>query len=238
LIWVRSLAFTVAFYAMSTVVALLMIPLFVMPRRWTTAVLMVWGHMTTILLRLVCGVKVEVRGRENLPRGAALIAAKHQCMFDIFGSFAFLPDACFVLKKELMVIPFFGWYAVKAGMIVVDRDAGASAVRKLVADARDRFKDARQLVIFPEGTRKAPGEAPDYKPGIAGIYRDLGDMPVIPLALNTGVHWPAHGFLRHPGTIVFEFLPAIPAGLKRGEFMRELETRIETASNALVAEGV
>ncbi|MFA7262586.1 MAG: lysophospholipid acyltransferase family protein [Caulobacter sp.] len=237
MILVRSLTFTLAYYLYSTLVALAMIPLFLAPRRWVTHVLTWYGAGTTLLLRVICNIRVEIRGREHLPKGAALIAAKHQCMFDIFGGFAFLPDACFVTKKELMVIPFLGWYATKGGMIVVDRDGHASALRKLVADARDRFRDARQLVIFAEGTRKAPGAEPDYKPGIAALYRDL-EMPVIPMALNTGVHWPAHGVLRYPGTIVFEFLPPIPAGLKRGEFMRELETRIETASNALIAEGL
>lgn len=237
MIWIRSLAFSLYFYLLSTIVAIAMTPLFLAPRHWTTATLTVWGRAVTVGLRLICGVRVEVRGREHLPRGAALIAAKHQCMFDIFGSFAFLPDACFVLRKELMVIPFFGWYAAKGGMIVVDREGHSNALRKLVRDARDRFAHARQLVIFPEGTRKAPGEPPAYKPGIAALYREL-DMPVIPLALNTGVHWPAHGFKRFPGTIVFEFLPPIPPGLKRGEFMRELESRIESASDALVAEGL
>ena len=237
MILLRSLAFTAAFYLFSTLTALAMIPLFLAPRRWTTWALTYYGKGATLLLRVICDIKVEVRGREHLPKGAALIAGKHQCMFDIFGSFAFLPDSCFVTKKELMVIPFLGWYARKGGMIVVDREGHATALRKLVADARDRFKDARQLVIFAEGTRVTPGAPPAYKPGIAAIYRDL-DMPVIPMALNTGVHWPAHGFMRYPGTIVFEFLPAIPAGLKRGEFMRELETRIETASNALIAEGL
>ncbi|MFZ5670817.1 MAG: lysophospholipid acyltransferase family protein [Pseudomonadota bacterium] len=237
MIWIRSLVFSLYFYLLSTVVAIAMTPLFLAPRHWTTAMLTVWGRAVTLGLRGICGIRVEVRGRQHLPAGAALIAAKHECMFDIFGSFAFLPDACFVLKKELMVIPFFGWYASKGGMIVVDREGHATALRKLVKDARDRFAHARQLVIFPEGTRKAPGDAPDYKPGIAALYREL-DMPVIPLALNTGVHWPAHGFKRYPGTIVFEFLPAIPPGLKRGEFMRELESRIETACNALEAAGV
>ena len=237
MILVRSLTFTAAYYFYSTLVALLMIPLFLAPRAWVTHVLRWYGAGTTVLLRLICNIRVEVRGRENLPKGAALIAAKHQCMFDVFGGFALLPDGCFVTKKELMWIPFLGWYARKAGMVVVDREGHANALRKLVADTRDRFKAARQLVIFAEGTRKAPGATPDYKPGIAALYRDL-EMPVIPMALNTGVHWPAHGVLRYPGTIVFEFLPAIPPGLKRGEFMREMETRIEAATNALIADGL
>lgn len=237
MILVRSLIFSIAFYLFFTLTALLMIPLFLAPRAWVTRALSWYGMGVTFLLRVICDIRVEVRGREHLPRGAVLIAAKHQCMFDIFGAFAFLPDSCFVTKKELMWIPFLGWYATKGGMIVVDRQGHATALRKLVADARDRFKAARQLVIFAEGTRKAPGAPPDYKPGIAALYRDL-EMPVVPMALNTGVHWPAHGIKRYPGTIVFEFLPAIPPGLKRGEFMREMETRIETASNALIAEGL
>lgn len=237
MILIRSLAFMVAFYAYSTLVALAMTPLFLAPRRWVTWTLVFWGKGSTWLLRVICGVRVEIRGREHLPRGAVLIAAKHQCMFDIFGTFAFLPDACFVLKKELVNIPFFGWYALKGGMIVVDREGHSAALKKLVADAKDRLRHARQLVIFPEGTRRDPGAPPAYKPGIAALYREL-DVPVVPMALNAGVHWPAHGFLRHPGVIVFEFLPPIPAGLKRGEFMRELETRIETAGAALIAEGI
>jgi len=235
LIWIRSIAFTIAFYLYSTIVALLMVPLFACPRAWTTRALTLHGKGVVFLLRWLANIRFEVRGLENLPRGAALVAGKHHAFFDIFGSFTVMPDACFVLKKELAWVPFVGWYATKADMIVVDRSAHSTALRKLVRDAKDRFSNARQLVIFPEGTRKAPGDEPDYKPGIAALYREL-EMPVIPLALNTGCHWPAHGFKRYPGTIIFEFLPAIPAGLKRGEFMRELESRIETASNALLAE--
>jgi len=122
-------------------------------------------------------------------------------------------------------------------MIAVDRDGHAAALKKLVRETRERMGEDRQVLIFPEGTRKDPGAAPDYKPGIAALYRDLG-MPCTPMATNSGVHWPAHGLKRHPGTVVFEFLEPIPAGLKRAEFMKELQVRIETASNALLAEGL
>ena len=235
MIWVRSLLFTAAFYLYSTICALLMAPLLLGPRRWVSAALTLHGKGVVLLLRLIAGIRFEVRGLENLPAGAALVAGKHHAFFDIFGSFTVMPSACFVLKKELSWVPFVGWYANKARMIVVDRSAHSAALRKLVRDAKDRFTEARQLVIFPEGTRKTPGDAPDYKPGIAALYREL-EMPVVPMALNTGCHWPAHGFKRYPGTIIFEFLPAIPAGLKRGEFMRELESRLEAASDALIAE--
>src|SRR3546814_691246 len=129
--------------------------------------------------------------------------------------------------------PFFGWYASKARMIVVDRAGQASALRKMVAEAKLRFADGRQLVIFPEGTRGEPGVPGDYKPGIAALYREL-EVAVHPVATNAGVHWPRHGFLRKPGTIVFEYLEPIPPGLKRAEFMRLLQTRIETASMELL----
>jgi len=142
-------------------------------------------------------------------------------------------DPTYILKRELMWIPFFGWYAQKARMIVVDRAGHATALRKMVAEAKVRFADGRQLVIFPEGHRGEPGVAGDYKPGIAALYREL-DVPVHPVATNAGVHWPAHGFKRKPGTIVYEYLEPIPPGLKRAEFMRILEDRIETASTALL----
>jgi 1-acyl-sn-glycerol-3-phosphate acyltransferase len=196
-----------------------------------------WSRVVTWLLRVICDIRVEVRGRQYLPTGSALIASKHLCMFDVFGAFAFLPDSCYVARDSLMRIPFFGWYLLKTGMITVDRGGHSKALRKLVTDAKDRLARARQVVIFPEGTRGEPGVAGEYKPGVAALYRELG-LPCTPLALNTGVHWPAHGFIRKPGTIVFEFLEPIPAGLKRAEFMRTLEDRIETASNALLAEGL
>lgn len=237
MIWLRSLLFVAVFYLWSTLAAFLMLPTLALPRAACAWSLRAWGRVVTLLLRLICGVRVEVRGRQYLPTGAALIASKHQCMFDIFGTFAFLPDSCFISRKEFMRIPFFGWYIWKTRMIVIDREGQAKALKKMVADSRDRLKHERQIVIFPEGHRGEPGVAGDYKPGVAALYREL-DMPCGLLALNTGVHWPAHGFLRKPGTIVFEFLEPIPAGLKRAEFMRTLQDRLEAASNALLAEGL
>jgi len=158
-------------------------------------------------------------------------------MFDVFSQFVWLPDSCWVMKKELMWIPFFGWYAQKTQMIIVDREGGSAALKRMVKDALVRFADNRQLVIFPEGHRGEPGVAGDYKPGVAALYREL-NVPCVPVATNSGVHWPAHGFLRKPGTIVFEFLEPIPPGLKRATFMDTLKTRIETASDGLLAEGL
>jgi 1-acyl-sn-glycerol-3-phosphate acyltransferase len=207
--------------------------LLVCPWRWTLVGFRIWTHGVFVLLRVCCNIKVELRGRENMPKGRAIVAPKHQTMFDVFAQFAWLDDASFVMRKELMRIPFFGWYAAKGGMIVLDREGGSAALRKLIADARDRLKDVRPIVIFPEGHRGEPGVAGQYHPGVAGLYRDL-ELTCCPVATNSGVHWPASGFLRKPGVIVFEYLEPIPAGMKRGEFMRLLQERIETASTALL----
>jgi 1-acyl-sn-glycerol-3-phosphate acyltransferase len=237
MIWIRSLAFTAAFYVWSAGVAIVAMPILLGPRRWTMALLRVWAAVLMWMTRVIAGVKTEFRGLEHLPTGAALIAGKHQCMYDTMAPFAFLHDGALVMKKELLAIPLYGWIALRGGNIAIDREGAATALKALVKDARERFAENRQVLIFPEGTRMAPGSPPDYKPGIAALYRELG-LPCHLMATNSGVHWPAHGFIRKPGTIVFEFLPPIPAGLKRGEFMRELEARLEGASNALIASGI
>ena len=237
MILLRSFLFSAFFYLWSLLVCLIMLPILFGPRKVLMGGLRIWSGVTLAGLRLICNVRVEIRGLEHLPSGGGLIAAKHQCMLDTIAPFTVMNDGCLVMKKELTRIPFYGWYAMAARMVVVDREGHAAALRKLVEESRARFAAGRQLLIFPEGHRMEPGEAPDYKPGIAGLYRDL-QMPCVPMATNSGVHWPAHGFIRRPGVVVFEFLEPIPAGLKRGAFMSELQTRIETASNALMASGI
>ena len=229
----RSLLFVALFYLWSLIFSICAIPLLIAPSSWMARALPIWTHGILFLLRAICGIKVEIRGKQHIPTGPALVAPKHQNMLDVFAEFAVLPHSIYVMKKELVWIPFLAWYGLKLGCIVVDRDAHAKALRKMVADAKLRFQKSRQLVIFPEGSRGEPGVAGDYKPGIAALYRDL-DVPVHPVATNSGVHWPKHGFLRKPGLIVFEYLEPIQPGLKRGEFMRILEERIETASNKLL----
>jgi 1-acyl-sn-glycerol-3-phosphate acyltransferase len=233
MILIRSLIFVALFYLWSGAAVIVLFPVLLGPRAWTMKVMSGWAAGFTWLLRVVCDVRVEIRGRENLPTGAALVAAKHQCMFDALGALAIYPDACFVTKRELFTIPFFGWYTARAGMIAVDRGGHSKALRKLVADARRRMAEDRQLVIFPEGTRMPPGETGKYQPGVAALYREL-NLPCTPVATNSGTHWPAHGFIRRPGVIVVEFLEPIPAGLNRAFFMRTLEERIEPASAALL----
>ncbi len=230
---VRSLIFTLWLYLSMPLFAVVLSPALLMPHGAAMGVIKLWSRFVLFGLRWIAGVRVEVRGLEHRPTGPALIAAKHQGMLDVVAPFAFLDDPCFVLKKELMPLPFFGWFAWKTKMIAVDRAAHAKALKDMVRQTRARLADNRQILIFPEGTRTAPGEPADYKPGVAAIYRDV-DAPCWPVATNSGVHWPAHGFKRYPGTVVFEFLPPIPAGLKRAEFMKQLESRIEGASTALL----
>jgi 1-acyl-sn-glycerol-3-phosphate acyltransferase len=235
LIHLRSFLFQLFFWLWSATMAILMLVTLALPRPINRAAMRLWSQGVILGLRVLAGVRVEVRGQ--VPSGPALIAAKHQSMFDVFSQFAILPDACFVMKKELLMVPLFGWHGLKARMIVVDRDGHSAALKKLVRDSVDRMKETRQVVIFPEGTRGKVGEPGDYKPGIAALYREL-ELPVTPLALNCGQHWLHKSLLVQPGVIVFEYLPPIPAGLKRGEFMRELQTRIDGATKALEDEHI
>jgi 1-acyl-sn-glycerol-3-phosphate acyltransferase len=230
---IRSLAYVALFYLWTAFVSLIFTPILLGPSRWSLAMFHMWGRGVIALLR-ICDIRVEVRGREHIPTGPAIVAPKHQCMLDVFAQFTWLPGSVFVMKKELGWIPWFGWYAAKVGTIDIDRSGHSTALKKMVAEAKAMFAKRRQVVIFPEGTRGPPGVPGVYKPGVAALYRDL-DVPVYPVATNSGVHWPAHGFMRKPGTIVFEYLEPIPPGLKRAEFMRLLEERIETASAKLLS---
>ena len=234
---VRGLLYGLWLYGLTAVLSVVFLPLLALPRDALRRGIHLWSHLAIWGLKVIGGVRLEVRGVERLPEGPLLIAAKHQSMFDIIPPFAAMHDPIFVMKKELMRIPLFGWMCRKAEMVEVDRGAAAQAMRKLIIDARDRLKDPRQLVIYPEGTRQAPGSAPDYKPGVAGIYRDL-NLVCVPIATNSGVHLDVHGLPKSRGTVVLEVLEPIPPGLKRADFMRLLQERIETASDALLAEGL
>jgi 1-acyl-sn-glycerol-3-phosphate acyltransferase len=233
MLFVRSLIFAGLFYLWWAIFAIAMLPLLLCPRSWLVGPIRFQGRVVMILLRLTCGVRVEFRGLENLPTGAALIGAKHQCMFDTIAPMTVFEDSAYVLRDSLLRIPFFGWYALKSGMIPIDRDGHASALRRMLQAAKACIRDGRQVVIFPEGTRLPPGVTGEYKPGVAALYRALG-VACVPMATNSGVHWPAHGLTRRPGLIVYEFLEPIPPGLERREFMRLLEERTEAGSKALL----
>jgi len=205
------------------------------PRRWAMAGLAAHGRATVWLLRVICGTRMEVRGHEKLLPGPVIVAAKHQAAWDTFALISLMRDPALVMKAELLSIPLYGAFCRKFELIPIQRELGPAALRQLAREARLRAAEGREIVIFPEGTRKAPAAPPDYKPGILFLYQDL-KVPVCPLALNSGVFWPRHSFLRYPGTIVAEFLDPIPPGLPRQEFMDRLKQAIEGASERLLIE--
>lgn len=194
-----------------------------------------WARGVGWLLERVVGIETEVRGAEHIPRGPAIVAAKHQSAWDTIMFHEILPEPAYILKLELRRIPLYGWLTQATGSITVDRAGGARALKKLVSDSRAALEKGRQLVIFPEGRRGAPGTRLPYQPGVAALYAHL-DAAVVPVALNSGLFWGRRSFIKRPGRVVVEFLPPIPPGLDRREMLAELERRIETASAALAAD--
>ena len=231
---VRSLLFNVLFYVNIIVRMTVALPTILLPRHFLLGVLRRYSRSSLWLLRVTCGVTVEWRGREKIPEGACIVACKHQSFWETFALFEVLRDPTYVLKRELMWLPLFGWLARKARMIPIDRGARVTSLARMTAATRREIADARQIVIFPEGTRQAPGASPRYMPGVAYLYSEIG-LPCVPVALNSGQFWT--GFVKNPGTIVLAFLEPIPTGMKRREFMAELQQRIETATAELLAEG-
>ena len=205
------------------------------PRRWMQGAVRFWTNVLRMGLKVIVGLELDVRGRDNLPRGACVIASKHQSALDTFVFYLLLNDPNYVMKKELMRIPVWGWHARKCGAISIDRDGGAGALKQMLRDTDDRMARGRQVILFPEGTRTAPGARQPYNPGIAAVYARI-QAPVVPVALNSGLFWGRRSFNKKPGVITVEFLPPMPFGLDRAQFMSELENRIETATDKLVAE--
>ena len=233
--YVGSALFAGWMFASAIGLGLVCLPLLLGPPRTAMVPIRLWARSQFWALRRLVGASVEVRGRERLPTGAYLLASKHQSMLDTLVAMTLTPWPCIVLKRELMWIPIFGWYAAKAQMIVLDRAGRPGDVRQMLEAARRALADGRQVLIYPEGTRREPGAQPAYKGGVGLIYKDL-EAVCAPVATNSGMIWPAHGLLKHPGRAVFEVLPAIASGHPRKLFMAELEGRIEDASAALLAE--
>ncbi|MBB2960447.1 1-acyl-sn-glycerol-3-phosphate acyltransferase [Methylobacterium sp. R2-1] len=231
----RSLAFNLSFYVATALIAILGLPAFV-TRKGVIRVAQFWGRTVLFLLRVVGGTRVEFRGLENIPKGPLLVAAKHQSALETLALTIPFDDFGYVLKRELMWVPVVGWYFARGGMVPIDRSKGTRAMAAMNKAAAQAISDGRQLIIFPEGTRRPAGAPPAYKQGASHLYTAL-NVPCLPVALNTGLYWRRRGFRRMPGTTVIEFLPVIPPGLTRAAFLKELQNRIETASDALLAEG-
>jgi 1-acyl-sn-glycerol-3-phosphate acyltransferase len=238
-IFAQSLLFNGLFYANLLVHMIVALPTLVLPYPALRAFIRSYARTSLWLLRVICGTKVSWRGTDNIPPGSCIVACKHQSAWETFALYAVLDDPIYILKRELMWIPLFGWYTWKAGLIPVDRSAGMAALARMTARAQRALAGPRprQLVIFPEGTRRAPGAAPSYKPGIVHLFSRAG-MPCVPAALNSGLFWPRRSLQRLPGTIVVEFLPAVPAGFARTEFLPHLQDAIEAASARLLGSGI
>ncbi len=235
-LYFRSLCFNIAFYLVLLCFLIFGLPVFLFPHPWALSAMRLWARTCFVLMSYIAGISIEIRGREHIPPGALLVASKHQSLWETFALVTLFDDPAMVLKKELAYIPLFGWFALKFKFIAVDRGAHFSALKNMIGQAKRAKEDERQIIIFPEGTRKAPGAEPDYKPGIAALYSALA-IPCLPVALNSGLYWPRRSFLRHPGTIIVDILPPIEPGLTRKTFMQQLETDTETATEKIVAEG-
>jgi 1-acyl-sn-glycerol-3-phosphate acyltransferase len=234
LIFLRSLVFNILFYVFFLLWSLVALPTFVLPRAAMLKVASWWARTNILLMRAICGIKVEFRGVEKIPKGPLIVASKHQSMWETISLLRFFEAPFFVVKRELKFIPIFGLFIIKTDMVAIDRSKGGRAMLAVMRRAEQEVKHGRQFVIFPEGTRTAPGAPPHYKAGIGLIYADCG-VPVLPVALNSGLFWPRRTFMRYPGTLVVEFLDPIPPGLKRDEFLKRVESTIEEATNRIVA---
>jgi 1-acyl-sn-glycerol-3-phosphate acyltransferase len=235
MIWAKSLAFNFAFFAWTVFAGTIGLPFLIAPRAVTMQFGRFWARVVLVLLRVIVGLNHEIRGLDRVPLGACIVAMKHQSAWDTMIPLVLFRDHAAVAKRELLLLPFYGWYAARAGSISVDRKAGASALRRLVAAARPVAAEGRPIVIFPEGTRVALGARLAYQPGVAALYQALA-VPLVPAAVNSGVFWGRRSFIKRPGTIVLEFLEPIPPGWPRRRVMGELEQRIETATAALLRE--
>lgn len=233
--FIRSLLFNISFYLSTIVWMLIAIPTFAMPYWGIVGIAKLWGRTNLVLLRIICGIRVEFRGLEKLPPGGFIAAIKHQSAWDTFALLWMFRDPTFILKRELQWIPLFGWYTIKGRMIAVNRSGGAQALADMNARAGDEMRHGRQIVIFPEGTRRAAGAEPRYKYGVAHIY-DAGGVPCVPIALNSGLFWPRRTFMRYPGTVLVEVQDPIAPGLPKDEFFARLQNAIETATARLIAE--
>ncbi len=235
----RSIAFTFCLIFGSLFLSILLLPLLLLPQKiCVPLVSTLYSGMISFFERTVLGLKLELRGLENLPEGSDyIIAAKHQSAYETLKIpfMARIKHPVIVLKKELIYLPVWGFYPPRMGLIAIDRSTGPQALQQMIAGARRGFQQGRPLAIFPEGTRRAVGAAPDYKPGLAKIYRDL-KVPVVPMALNSGVFWGRNKFFKKGGTVVFEFLPALPADMPPLKMMAALEEQTEAATARLVAE--
>lgn len=231
--WVRSLLFVIQIYIMMLVIGLAYFPWALVSRNGAMAGCHAWANWVRLTAPFMIGLKIEVRGTP--PTDEVLVAGKHQSFLDIILIFSEIPAGKFIMKKQILYTPIIGQYGARIGCVAVDRGKRTEAIKKMVRDVAAGQAHPGQLIIYPQGTRIAPGVKAPYKIGTGVLYRETG-QDVAPVACNVGMFWPKAGIMKYPGTAVIEFLPRIPAGLELDEFMERLEREIEVASDALMKE--
>ncbi|MDE1902016.1 MAG: 1-acyl-sn-glycerol-3-phosphate acyltransferase [Alphaproteobacteria bacterium] len=229
-----SLWFNIVFYSANLVMSLAQMGVLLFPRPVIVRAVYIWLGTVAWVEKYLGGISFRVIGRDNIPKGACIIAAKHQSEWETFKIHLLVDDPAIVLKQELLNIPVIGWYMKRSGSIPIDRAGRTRTVSAMITAARKAAAEGRPIVIFPEGTRVAVGETRPYKSGVAALYQDL-NVPIVPMALNSGLLWPKNSFFKKPGTITVEFLPPIPPGLPREEMMRRLRDEMEPAAARLLS---
>lgn len=238
MIAVRSILFNTAFYLNLIVQMIVLTPAyFLLPRRKAYIIPKNWVRTNHWLFEKIVGTTFEVEGVENIPKGSYIFAPKHQSFWDAYALLPWLDDPFYILKRELTWIPLFGWYVLKQRMVPVNRGARGKVMTEVMERAKAEMAAGRQLIIYPEGTRRPPGAEPEYKYGIARLYRDL-DVPVVPVVMHPGLFWPRRKFLRFPGHFKVRILPAIQPGMDPDAFLAHLIDVMETASDRLLIETV
>jgi len=232
---IRSIVFNVLFYLNTALWLIIGLPTFFLPYRAILGIAKAWGRTNLVLLRLVAGIDYEIRGLEKLPPGPLIVAAKHQSAWEVFALMPLFRSPVFIMKRELRWVPIFGWYTIKGRMVAIDRGGGGQALNRMAERARIELARNRQLIIFPEGTRRPAGAEPRYKYGVAQLYSAEG-VPCLPIALNSGLFWPRRSLRMRPGTVLVEILDPIAPGLDKEVFFKRLQDEIESATARLIAE--
>ena len=233
MIFLRSAIFNLLFFGWTAILAFGFLPLLLLPRQKQIFLQRFWTRSMAWLLEHVVGITAEIRGRKHLPSEPCIIASKHQSAWETMAYVFVLDNPSFVIKREILFIPIFGLYVWRAHLVPIDRKAGIIAVRRMLQRAKEVLAEGRPIIVFPEGTRVAPGSHRPYHPGIVALYSHL-HVPVVPVALNSGLFWRRRSFIKRPGKIILEFLPPIPTGLRKEAFLAELERQIEGATTKLL----
>jgi 1-acyl-sn-glycerol-3-phosphate acyltransferase len=231
--YLRAVWFNLVFYGANFVMSFGMVAALLLPRKGVVRAVYIWLGTVAWVEKHLGGISYRVIGGENVPKGACIIASKHQSEWETFKLHLLLRDPAIVLKRELLSIPVIGWYMSRSGSIPIDRAGRTKTLSAMTEAARKAAAEGRPIVIFPEGTRSAPGESRPYKSGVAALYQEL-NLPIVPMALNSGLLWPKNAFIKKRGVVTVEFLPPIPPGLPREEMMQRLRDELEPAALRLL----